>query len=510
MGNGRAIAIAAARAGAAVVCADRDAEAATETARLIEALGGSATVVVGDVAHEDGCRSIVEAAGDTLDGLVLNVGIASGHGLAGTSATDWDRTFAVNLRAHFLIVSLAADRLIESASHRLRGIGGRTRPRQPASRLRRLQGRTDRTVPSRGPRVGAPGYPGQRGRPRSHRHPPRAPGHPQPPQPGPDPGAARSPGHGLGSGRSRRLPALPGRRVHHRSGPGRRRRIDAHLMGHRTRGPRANIDRGERRRPGRGRGRVRERADDRCSSSTGSPGPKRTSPSGSTRWPPGAGTRWRPTTGATASSSKPGVRRRLLLRHPGRRHAGSGRRPRVGPLRPPRPFHGRHGGPGDGRRSVAERLTGLVLMDTGHGPVAGLDAELAAPRPWPSCGSGAWTTWSTSWRNTPRRSTPPPTSDCSASDRATPSSASARCGPPRLTSTPPCRRLFVTSPDRLDALATLPPDSPGAGDGGRSGPPLHRRLRSAWRRPFRAPPWPSSPTPATARSSRIPTDGGRR
>jgi NAD(P)-dependent dehydrogenase (short-subunit alcohol dehydrogenase family) len=116
MGNGRAIAIAAAREGATVICADRDAGAAAETARLIEALGGSASVVIGDVAYEDGCRSIVEEAGDALDGLVLNVGIAAGRGLAGTSASDWDRTFAVNLRAHFLIVSLAAERLVEGAS----------------------------------------------------------------------------------------------------------------------------------------------------------------------------------------------------------------------------------------------------------------------------------------------------------------------------------------------------------------------------------------------------------
>lgn len=116
MGNGRAIAVAAAREGATVICADMDGEAAAETARLIEALGGSATVVVGDVAHEDGCRAIVEEAGDSLDGLVLNVGIASGTGLAGTSATDWDRTFAVNLRAHFLIVSMVADRLADGAS----------------------------------------------------------------------------------------------------------------------------------------------------------------------------------------------------------------------------------------------------------------------------------------------------------------------------------------------------------------------------------------------------------
>ena len=116
LGNGRAIAIAAARHGATVVCADRDAEAAGETVRLIEALGGSATAVVGDVAHEEGCRAVVDGAGPTLDGLVLNVGIGLGSGLAGTSTADWDGTFAVNLRAHFLIVKLAADRLDEGAS----------------------------------------------------------------------------------------------------------------------------------------------------------------------------------------------------------------------------------------------------------------------------------------------------------------------------------------------------------------------------------------------------------
>jgi NAD(P)-dependent dehydrogenase (short-subunit alcohol dehydrogenase family) len=115
-GNGRAIAIEAARQGAFVVCADRDGEAAAETARLIEALGGSASVVVGDVAEEDGCRAIVEGAGDPLHGLVLNVGIGSGSGLAGTTTADWDRTFAVNLRAHFLIAKMAADHLLDGAS----------------------------------------------------------------------------------------------------------------------------------------------------------------------------------------------------------------------------------------------------------------------------------------------------------------------------------------------------------------------------------------------------------
>jgi NAD(P)-dependent dehydrogenase (short-subunit alcohol dehydrogenase family) len=42
-----------------------------------------------------------------LDGVVLNVGIGLGAGLEGTSATDWDRAMAVNLRAHFLVCKAA-------------------------------------------------------------------------------------------------------------------------------------------------------------------------------------------------------------------------------------------------------------------------------------------------------------------------------------------------------------------------------------------------------------------
>jgi NAD(P)-dependent dehydrogenase (short-subunit alcohol dehydrogenase family) len=104
VGNGRAIAVAAAREGATVVCADRDRAAAEETAAWIERDGGSASVVVGDVTSEDACVALVaDAAVHGLDGVVLNVGIGRGGGMARTTAADWDMTFAVNLRAHFLI-----------------------------------------------------------------------------------------------------------------------------------------------------------------------------------------------------------------------------------------------------------------------------------------------------------------------------------------------------------------------------------------------------------------------
>jgi NAD(P)-dependent dehydrogenase (short-subunit alcohol dehydrogenase family) len=112
VGNGRAIAVLAAREGARVACADRDRGAAEETAAWIERDGGSASVIVGDVTSEEDCVSMVEvAAADGLDGVVLNVGIGRGGGLAGTRTEDWDMTFAVNLRGHFLVAREALPRL---------------------------------------------------------------------------------------------------------------------------------------------------------------------------------------------------------------------------------------------------------------------------------------------------------------------------------------------------------------------------------------------------------------
>jgi NAD(P)-dependent dehydrogenase (short-subunit alcohol dehydrogenase family) len=125
LGNGRAISVLAAREGAAVACADRDAEAAAATAALVrdespsggqprggQPRGGEqrAAVVLADVASPEACASVVTesaAALGGLDGLVLNVGIGLGRGMAGTTAAQWDEVFAVNTRAHFLVAAAA-------------------------------------------------------------------------------------------------------------------------------------------------------------------------------------------------------------------------------------------------------------------------------------------------------------------------------------------------------------------------------------------------------------------
>jgi NAD(P)-dependent dehydrogenase (short-subunit alcohol dehydrogenase family) len=117
MGNGRAIAVRAAREGASVVCVDRDEAAVEETWRMITEEGGKAAVVLADVTTDEGCRAAVsDEPGQSPDGLVLNVGTGFGMGVAGTSPEEWDRTFALNLRSHFMLVRRALVTLPDNAS----------------------------------------------------------------------------------------------------------------------------------------------------------------------------------------------------------------------------------------------------------------------------------------------------------------------------------------------------------------------------------------------------------
>jgi NAD(P)-dependent dehydrogenase (short-subunit alcohol dehydrogenase family) len=119
MGNGRAIAVAAAREGAAIVCVDMNKDAAEATAELVRAEGAEACVVAADVSDPEACEMLVvesEAALGGIDGVVLNVGIAAGVGLSRTTAEDWDFAQNVNLRAHFLVCKAAKERLGEGAS----------------------------------------------------------------------------------------------------------------------------------------------------------------------------------------------------------------------------------------------------------------------------------------------------------------------------------------------------------------------------------------------------------
>lgn len=117
VGNGRAISVLCARNGATVACLDQEEAAAQETARLAEAEAGGAVAIVADVSDAQLCSAAVATAADELgglDGVVLNVGIARGSRLADTSAEDWDKTFAVNVRSHFLACQAALPLLADA------------------------------------------------------------------------------------------------------------------------------------------------------------------------------------------------------------------------------------------------------------------------------------------------------------------------------------------------------------------------------------------------------------
>ncbi len=119
LGNGRAIALEAARAGAVVACADIDPQAAADTVALIEEIGGRAIALVADVTDASVCAELVEDTVEqlgALDGLVLNVGIGLGAGMLGTSVEQWDDVFSVNVRSHFLVTQAALPHLGEGSS----------------------------------------------------------------------------------------------------------------------------------------------------------------------------------------------------------------------------------------------------------------------------------------------------------------------------------------------------------------------------------------------------------
>jgi NAD(P)-dependent dehydrogenase (short-subunit alcohol dehydrogenase family) len=119
VGNGRAISVAAGRAGATVACADIDADAASFTAALVEAEGARAHSLVADVTDAEACALLVaeaDAAMGGLDGLVCNIGVGAGMGLSGTTPEQWDAVFAVNVRSHFLLAAAALPRMPEGSA----------------------------------------------------------------------------------------------------------------------------------------------------------------------------------------------------------------------------------------------------------------------------------------------------------------------------------------------------------------------------------------------------------
>lgn len=104
-GNGKAAAVAYARAGARVVAIDLTHEAAAATTELIAAEGGQAIAVAADATRVADVQRAVAAALEAyerIDILHNNVGITSQGGPVETSEETWDRVMTVNVKSMFL------------------------------------------------------------------------------------------------------------------------------------------------------------------------------------------------------------------------------------------------------------------------------------------------------------------------------------------------------------------------------------------------------------------------
>ncbi|MGW2262384.1 SDR family NAD(P)-dependent oxidoreductase [Streptomyces sp. NPDC001780] len=106
-GIGRATALKFAKEGAKVLVADLDRTGAEETVKEIEAAGGVALSVVGDLSDQQVVAEVVERAVDAFGGvdvLVNNAGIMDRMSALGeTDDAEWERVIRINLTAPFLL-----------------------------------------------------------------------------------------------------------------------------------------------------------------------------------------------------------------------------------------------------------------------------------------------------------------------------------------------------------------------------------------------------------------------
>src|SRR5947209_7883334 len=110
-GIGRATSLRLASEGAALLCFDRNAQTAEETAVLIRQQGGTAIAAEGDVRDRKSIERAVELALDhfgSLSYLVNNAGLVRMSGFEDITEEEWDFVMDVNLKGQFLTAQVVA------------------------------------------------------------------------------------------------------------------------------------------------------------------------------------------------------------------------------------------------------------------------------------------------------------------------------------------------------------------------------------------------------------------
>jgi len=107
-GIGRAVALYLAESGASgIVICGRSSEKGEEVARAIEAAGCECEFVRADLTVEADCRQVVRRCDERfgrLDGLVNAAGTTERGGIEDTTVGQWNRIFALNVTAPFILI----------------------------------------------------------------------------------------------------------------------------------------------------------------------------------------------------------------------------------------------------------------------------------------------------------------------------------------------------------------------------------------------------------------------
>lgn len=125
-GIGRGIARGLALEGARTVLAARGEKRLNETAKEIQALGGTSVAIPTDVTSESQVKALFERTMELfqqLDILVNNAGAVDGGPLDELPAETWDKVIAVNLRGPFLCTRSAMQIMKRQGGGRILNIG---------------------------------------------------------------------------------------------------------------------------------------------------------------------------------------------------------------------------------------------------------------------------------------------------------------------------------------------------------------------------------------------------
>jgi NAD(P)-dependent dehydrogenase (short-subunit alcohol dehydrogenase family) len=121
-GLGKAISLALAEGGAAVIVADVDKTTGEQTVQEISSKGGKAVFILCDLRKESDIEAMVKnvvASFRTVDILANNAGLGKVAPLWETTAEIWDNTMAVNLRGSFLCIRHVIPHMINQKSGRV-------------------------------------------------------------------------------------------------------------------------------------------------------------------------------------------------------------------------------------------------------------------------------------------------------------------------------------------------------------------------------------------------------